>query len=101
MCPGMMRLTDPRFLGDWRHKDFRYFLNTQVGDLTVDEHVDSMVDLCFSRKETPGLNSTFWRFKDMDVANSPELKKVIARRIKQSNKSLGAIAQIFIQEITR
>jgi hypothetical protein len=100
MCPGVMRLTDPRFLSDWRHKDFRYFLRTQVGDLASDPNVDKMVELCFAKKQLPGLDSTFWRFKNIEAANDPELKTEISRRIKQSDRSLGAIARIFIEEIT-
>ena len=100
MCPGVMRLTDPRFLSDWRHKDFRYFLTTQVGDLGSDQNVDNMVELCFAKKQFLGLNSTFWRFKNIAVADDPELKREISRRIKQSDRSLGAIARIFIEEIT-
>ena len=101
MCPGMMRLTDPRFLSDRRHKDFRYFLTTQVGDLADDRNVDRMVELCFGRKGFPGLTSTFWRFENIEVASDPVLKKKISCRIKQSDRSLGAIARIFIEEITR
>ena len=101
MCPGVMRLTDPRFLSDWRHKDFRYFLRTQVGDLASDPNVDKMVELCFAKKQLPGLDSTFWRFKNIEAANDPELKTEISRRIKQSDRSLGAIARIVIEEITR
>jgi len=101
MCPGVMRLTDPRFLGDGRHKDFRYFLETQVGDLASDQNVDKMIELCFARKELPGLDSTFWRFKNIEAANDPGLKNEIARRIRQSDRSLGAIARIFTEEITR
>jgi hypothetical protein len=101
MCPGMMRLTDPRFLSDWTHKDFRYFLKTFVGDLSIDENVDNMVELCFSRRNLPGLNSTFWSFQNVKVADDPELKAEIALRIKQSDRSLGAIARIVLEEITR
>jgi hypothetical protein len=101
MCPGVMRLTDPRFLSDGRHKDFRYFIRNGVGDLAVDEEVDKMVALCFARKNLPGLDSTFWRFENIKVADDPRLKREIARRIKQSDRSLGAIARIFIEEITR
>jgi len=101
MCPGVMRLTDPRFLSDRTHKDFRYFLETQVGDLASDQNVDKMVELCFSKKELPGLNSTFWRFKNIQAVNDPGLRREIARRIRQSDRSLGAIARIFIEEITR
>jgi sulfotransferase family protein len=96
-----MRLTDPRFLSDRRHKDFEYFLRTRANDLSRDENVDKMVDLSFARTGVPGLDSTFWRFENIAVARDPELKQAISRRIKKSDRSLGAIARIFIEEITR
>jgi len=101
LCPGVMRLTDPRFLSDWRHKDFRYFLKTQVGDLSIDENVDAMVEMCFSKRNLPGLDSTFWRFENIDAVKNPELTKEIARKIKVTDRSLGAIAKILVDEITR
>jgi Sulfotransferase family len=101
MCPGMMRLTDPRFLSDGTHKDFRYFLKAQIGDLSIDENVDKMIELCFAKKNVPGLDSTFWRFENIKASNDPELKREVSRRLKQSDRSLGAIARIFIEEITR
>lgn len=96
-----MRLTDPRFLSERRHKDFRYFLKTQVGDLSIDENVDRMVEMCFSEENVPGLDSVFWRFVNIDAVKNPKLKMEISRRIKQSDRSLGAIARVFIEEITR
>jgi len=101
MCPGVMRLTDPRFLGDRRHKDFHYFLRTGVGDLSIDQNVDKMIELCFARRNIPGLDSTFWRFENIKAANDPELKREISRRVKKSDRRLGAIARILIEEITR
>jgi Sulfotransferase family len=101
MCPGIMRLTDPRFLSERRHKDFRYFLKTQAGDLSVDANVDKMVEWCFSKKSIPGLEGAFWRFENIEAANDPRLKREISHRIKQSDRSLGAIARTIIEEITR
>lgn len=101
MCPGIMRLTEPRFLSERRHKDFRYFLKTAVGDLSVDDNVDKMVDLCFAKKNIRGLDSAFWRFENVTAANDPDLKREISRRIKKSDRSVGTIARIFIEEITR
>jgi Sulfotransferase family len=101
MCPGVMRLTDPRFLSDWRHKDFRYFLRAFVGDLSVDQNVDKMVEFCFAKRNLPGLDSTFWRFENIAAVNDPGLKETISCRIKKSDRSLGAIAHIFIEEVTR
>jgi hypothetical protein len=101
MCPGVMRLTDPRFLSDWRHRDFRFFLRHFAGDLSIDQNVNNLVELCFSKKDFPGLNSTFWRFKNIAAASDPELKHQISRKIKKSDRSLGALARIFIEEVTR
>ncbi len=100
MCPGVMRLTDPRFLSNTRHKDFHYFLKTGAGDLALDQEVDKMVELCFAKKNPPGLDSTFWRFENITAVEDPRLKQEISRRIKQSDRSLGAIARILIEEIT-
>jgi hypothetical protein len=100
MCPGVMRLTDPRFLSERRHKDFRYFLETQADDLSIDENVDRMVEICFSKENVPGLDSTFWRFENIDAVKNPELKREISREIKQSDRTLGAIARILIEKIT-
>lgn len=101
MCAGVMRLTDPRFLGDGRHKDFRYFLKTHVGDLSIDENVDNMVELCFARQKVAALESTFWRFENIEAVNNPELKQAISCRIKKSDRKLGSIARILLEEITQ
>jgi hypothetical protein len=96
-----MRLTDPRFLSEGRHRDFQYFLKTSVGDLANDGNVDKMVELCFARRNLPGLDSIFWSFDKIEAANDPALKIEIARRIKQSDRTLGAVARILLEEITR
>jgi len=101
MCPGIMRLTDPCFLSERRHKDFHYFLKTQAGDLSIDENVDKMVEMCFSKQNVPGLDNTFWRFENIEAIKNPKLKQEISRQIKKSDRSLGAIAKILIKEITR
>src|SRR6266403_2023321 len=101
MGPGVMRLTETRFLGPARQRDFRYFLKTQVGDLSRDENVEKMVNLCFSKRNLPGLEGAFWRFENIEAAKNPDIKREISRRIKRSDRSLGAIARIVIEEITR
>jgi len=95
-----MRLTDPRFLSERRHKDFKHFLKTHAGDLSIDGNVDRMVEMCFSKQGIPGLDATFWRFENIDVVKNPELKKEVSREIKRSDRSLGAIARILIEKIT-
>jgi hypothetical protein len=101
MSPGILRLTDPRLLGDGLHKDFAFFLRTQVGGLATDADVARMVDLCFSRKPVPGLTGTFWRFDKIEAADNPALREQVKQRVKTSDRSIGAIARILIEELTR
>jgi hypothetical protein len=99
--PGILRLTETRFLGPARQKDFRFFLQTQARDLSSEESIKSMVDICFSRKNAPGLEGAFWRFEGIAAADNPEMKKEVVRRIKNSDRSIGSIAAIIIEELVR
>jgi hypothetical protein len=101
ISPGILRLTDPRFLGRPGQRDFKFFLDSQVRDLLTDDDVDLMVDLCFSKKRIAGLEGAFWRFEGIAAADDPELKKEIARRIKASDRSLGAVVKVILEELTR
>src|SRR6476620_4607462 len=98
MSPGIMRLAEPRFLGPPRQRDFNFFLNTQTRDLSSDEDIEKMVELCFSKKAIPGLEGAFWRFEGIEAVKNPQFKEKIAQRIKASDRSLGAIARIIIEE---
>ena len=91
MCPGVMRLADPRFLGRRGQRDFRFFLDTQARSLSSMEEVNTLVELCFSRKNIPGLEGSFWRFEGISVVDDPALRKEVARRIMESGRSVGAI----------
>jgi hypothetical protein len=99
--PGNLRLAEPRFLGAPRQRDFRFFLKSQAFDLSTETDIQRMVEVCFAKKNRPGLESDFWRFEGVSVADNPEMKKEIVRRIKNSDRSLGAIAASFIEEIVR
>lgn len=101
MSPGILRLTEPRFLSRPGQRDFRYFVKTQVGPLSDDRNIEKMVELCFTRPGLPGLEGALWRFEGTEAASDQELRREIARRIKESDRSLGAIARIFIEELTR
>jgi hypothetical protein len=101
MCPGVLRLADPRFLSRPGQRDFRFFLQTQARNLSSEEEIKTMVELCFSKKNIPGLEGAFWRFEGIKAIENPQLKEEISRRIGDSDKSLGAIARIFLEEITR
>jgi hypothetical protein len=101
MCPGVMRLTDPRFLGRRGQRDFRFFLDTQARNLTTPEDINTLVELCFSKKNIPGLEGAFWRFEGITAVDDHELRKQVARQIMDSDRSLGAIAKILVEAITR
>jgi hypothetical protein len=99
--PGILRLAEPRFMGAPRQRDFRFFLKTEGLDLSNDADLEKTVELCFSKKNRPGLETAFWRFENVAVADNPELKKEVLRRIKSSDRSLGALAKIIFEEMVR
>ncbi len=99
--PGLLRLSEPRFKGARRQRDFRFFLKAHKLNLNKDEDVDRMLDLCLTKQNRPGLETTFWRFENVPVIDHPELKPSIARRFKESDRSLGAFATILIEEMVR
>lgn len=101
MCPGVLRLPEARFMGPRRQKDFQYFLKTQVGDLSNDANVDKMVRLCFSQAGLPGLGGAMWRFEGLNVAKESSLHREVTLRIRKSERTLGAIVRIIIEELTR
>jgi hypothetical protein len=101
MAPGVLRLPEARFLGTARQKDFRYFLRTQVGNRSEDQNVDKMVTLCFSRLSIPGLGGALWKWKGIEMADDPALHEAIARGVKNSDRTLGAVARVMIEELTR
>jgi len=86
------------FLTPWR-KDFRYFLKKQVGDLSSEQNVKRMVDLMFSMKLVSGITGSFW-YNDIAKVEDLHLKEVIQRRILESDKSLGSLFKILVEEIT-
>src|SRR5438874_5537938 len=101
MSPGILRLAEARFLGPPRQEDFRYFLKTQVGDLSVDKNVDRLVKLCFSRQPLPGLGGALWKWKGIELVDDPRLHEAVSGGIKKSDRSLNAIARTIIEELTR
>jgi len=98
---GILRLAEPRFMGARRQRDFRFFLKTQARDLSTEANIEKMVELCLSKKNRPGLECAFWRFENVSAVDNPELKKEVVRRIINSDRSVCAIAKIFIEELVR
>jgi hypothetical protein len=100
MAPGTLRLAEARFLGPARQKDFRYFLDSQIGTLSDDRNVDKMVDICFSRHHVSGLDGALWKWVGIGFVDDPALHQAISKGIKASDRSLGAIARVFIEQLT-
>ena len=90
------------YLSPWPHqKDFRYFLRTTVGDLSVDKNVEKLVEVIFKRGEPlSGITGSFWRFRKMKAFDEELLKKRVRERILDSDRSLGAIFKAIIEETT-
>ena len=101
ISPGVFRLTEPRFLTRPGQKDFADFLKNEVNGLATDRDVERMVELCFSRTAPPGLESAFWRFEGIEAADDPGMRKQVETRVKESGRSLGEVARIILEEITR
>lgn len=99
MCPGMLRLAEPRFRGAPRQRDFRLFLGRYLADRYADPLV--MAERCFSRVPTRGLDGAFWRFEGIPAVDNPQLKHRVAERVGGSDRSLGSVARIIIEELTQ
>jgi len=98
MCPGMLRLAEPRFRGAPRQRDFRLFLARYLPGNDADPLV--MAERCFSRVPTRGLEGAFWRFEGIPAVDKPELKRRVGERVGRSDRSLESVARIIIEELT-
>ncbi len=97
----ILRLPEPRFMGSPRQKDFRYFLETQVCDVSSDRNIEKLVELCLSRQPIPGLGGAMWKLEALGSrASDPSLHLAMSDRIKRSDRSLGAIARSIIEVLT-
>src|SRR5215467_2582644 len=87
MSPGILRLTDMRFLSYWWQHDVAYYIKA-TGDLKVDANVDKMAEQMFARRSPPpeGLEAAFWRFENFDFVSDPAFKKDVAARMKKSDR---------------
>jgi hypothetical protein len=100
MNPEICRLAEMHFLNPW-HKDFRHFLKKSIKDLSNEQEIKNLIDLIFSPQNIHGIYGAFWRFENIQAVNNPDFKKEITRKIIASDKSLGSIFKIILEEITR
>lgn len=80
-------------------KDFRYFLKKYIGNLSDEENIRKMVEFMLSRERIPGIHESFWHH-DIGKIQDTNIKKVLKNKILESNKSLGSIFKIIIEEIS-
>ncbi len=99
MCPGVLRLGEPWFIGPPRYEDFRFFLENEIGDLSKDDEVDRMVQLSLSKSKPRGLDHKFWRFDDLDSDQLERLVSPIAERIKATDRTLPHIVRAYLDEV--
>lgn len=96
--PDILRMGEMHFLTPWR-KDFRYFCRRRVGNLSEKKNIQKMIELIFSNEIVSGITGSFWHY-DIEKVNDYNLKKKLFTRIIESERSLGNIFRILIEEIT-
>ena len=100
--PGVLELAEVLYLTPWR-RDFRYFLRTQVGDVSRDENLRKMVEIIFSEHEPiAGITGSFWRMGGgIRAIGEIELQERVFCALQASDRSLGRILQVLLKEITQ
>jgi hypothetical protein len=96
----VLRLAEMLFLSPWR-RDFRFFLRKNIGDLSDDKQLRRLVDIIFSPHErVAGIDASFWRLNAVRAMGDDELKKRVLGALQRSDRSLGSIFRVLLQEIT-
>ena len=103
MCPGIITAYGSALFGPTEDSGISsFFSRLRRGICRRTEDVDKMVELVLFEKE----HSRVWKelFGDSKASRQQttlSCSREISRRIKESDRSLGAIARIIIEEITR
>lgn len=94
----VMRFGEMHFLNPW-HRDFRYFLRKEIGDLSNNGAVDLLADKLFSGNQWEGLRGNYW---EQIQKKQPEvLKQHIRESLLASDRSLASIFRIVVDESAR
>jgi hypothetical protein len=80
-------------------RDFRYFLKKNVGNLKKDKNALKMVELIFSQKRILGIHESFWIYEIRNIKDT-KFKNILQKRLLESDRSLGSIFKIIIEEIS-
>lgn len=96
---GIKRFREVHFFNPW-HRDFKHFTRRRVGDLSMDENVNLMVDIIFSDEVDSYIHGTFWK-ENLGPDSPGELKKVIKEKIINSDRSYESIFKIILEEPTK
>ena len=99
--PNVARFTEVHFLSVW-HRDFRYFLKHQIGDLSQDENVTRLIDLLFSKDHIIYPKHTIWFWNQIRSLDKYGLKEALYKRVTASeDRDIGTLFKVLIEEATR
>ena len=98
--PEVLRLAEMLFLSPFR-RDFRYFLRTNVGDLSDDAKIRKMVDQILARPQIKGIDASFWRFENIGAIEMEGFRDSLVDGFLKGDRSLEQIFKTLIEEITR
>lgn len=98
--PDVAKFTEAHFLSVW-HRDFRYFLKHDIGNLADDENVSRLVDAIFSQKHNIEPPNTIWFWNQIRKLEENGLKdKLYNRFISSDRRDIGKIFRVLIEEAT-
>ena len=96
--PQLMGINEINYLNPW-HRDFRYFIKKYVKDLSSNGNIKKMIKILFSNRKVVGLNGDLWL--ELKQINDIHLKEILYNRIAHSDRSLGNIFKILVEELAR
>jgi hypothetical protein len=99
--PDLAQFTEVHFLSVW-HRDFRYFLKHQIGDLSQDKNVAKLVESLFSKNHIINPKNTIWFWNQIRSLEKDGLKEALYKRVIASeDRDIGTLFRFLIEEATR
>ena len=92
--------SEMHFMALWR-KDFKSLLKDEIGDLSENRNVEKLVSLVVQPFGTKALEHGRFFWKELAKIDSEEFRGALYRRIISSERTIGEIFKIIIEETTR